>query len=246
MISLFSELAVFSADATARPLIKLQLRLDALKSGTNKYDYKAVTANDTKEYATVVIATEAKPSAIEFHDTITLSPAFNSMFFERHLTYATNDLLHPRQITLDVGRADKKDREMSYERGELKVRGETQKIDLGEGEGILSFNAFLRLAPLLPRDAGHVYTFKRYGEPFLFRIREPKDDEGKWTLRCEGDEKISIGKKSYACVKFRLEMKTFEIQTDLWVSKADNIVVKFADTLPEGADAKSLEAILSD
>ncbi len=103
----------------------------------------------------------------------------------------------------------------------------------------------LRLAPLLPRELGTVYTFQMYAEPFLFRIRKAEGTDDPFTLLCEASEMVTIGKKSHECVRFRLELKSAEVKTDIWVGK-NNLVVKFVDTLPKMAEANFLEATLQE
>jgi len=42
-----------------------------------------------------------------------------------------------------------------------------------------------------------------------------------------------------------LDLKSVEMKTDFWISQ-DGVVVKFVDTLPQGAEANSLEATLQE
>ena len=245
-----------AVEATRKLLNELSLSLTTLqREQTHKYRWATVTkkgaATDSKDYATLVVSTQSKKNGILLHDTITLIPSFGGTVFERKMKCPTNSLLYPEQITLDITGGGKTVREMSYEKGEMKVvvsRGETNSLQVKFDGGILTFNTLLRLAPLLPRDVGNVFTFKTYAEPFLFRIRKAEEKDAVFTITCESLEKITIGKKSYDCVKFTLELKSVRIKTDLWVAQ-NGPVVKFVDHLPKGGSrdqADYLEATIQD
>jgi hypothetical protein len=167
------------------------------------------------------------------------------MVFERSIKYPKDNLLRPDEITLDIISGGKTMREMSYRNGVMKIEGKADLEHPQFDKGILTFNAFLRLLPLLPRDIGNVYTFQMYAEPFLFRIREVKEKNDSFTIACEAVETIKIDKQSYKCVRFRLDMKSAVIRTDVWVDE-NNLVVKFVDTMPGGAKAGTLEATLQE
>jgi hypothetical protein len=111
--------------------------------------------------------------------------------------------------------------------------------------GILTFNALLRLAPMLPRNIGKVYTFQMYAEPFLFRIRKAEEKTEPFTITCEALEMVKIVDKTYKCVRFRVELKSAHARTDVWVDNND-LVVKFADTMPDHVGSYALEATLQE
>jgi hypothetical protein len=253
IVGLLSQAISQSAEPNRKPLKDVPLNLQSLEaSQTHKYKWVTVTQKggkrEAKDYAMLIVSNKLEKSNLVLHDTITLARSYNGTVFKRTLRYPKNKLLHPEQITLDIIGEGKSVREMSYENGEMKILdspGETKTQHWSFEDGILTFNALLRLAPLLPREVGSAYTFKLYAEPFLFRIREAEQKDPVWTLTCVAPETVTIGKKLYECVRFRLDLKSAEVRTDLWVGK-NNLVVKFVDVLPEGADATSLEAILQE
>jgi len=253
IVGLLSPAISKSAEPNGKPLKDVPFNLQRLEGRqTHKYKWVTVTQKgdkrEARDYAVLVISNNWEKGNLLLHDTITLAQSYNGTVFERSLKYPKNNLLHPEQITLDIIGEGKSVREMSYESGEMKILdspGETKTQRWSFDDGILTFNALLRLAPLLPRDAGSAYTFKLYAEPFLFRIREAQQKDPVWTLTCVAPETVTIGKKSYECVRFRLDLKSAEVRTDIWVG-GNNLVVKFVDVLPEGADATFLEAILQE
>jgi hypothetical protein len=216
---------------------------------THKYKWMSLTQKgakrESKDYGVLVIFTKLEKDNLLLHDTITLVPAYNGMVFERRIKYPKDSLLRPDEITLDISASGKTVREMICQNGEMKIEGKAEPEHPRFDKGILTFNAFLRLAPLLPRDIGNVYTFQMYAEPFLFRIREAEEKNDSFTIACEALETVKIGKKSYKCVRFRMDLKSAVIRTDVWVGE-NNLVVKFVDTLPEGAEAEALEATLQE
>jgi hypothetical protein len=252
-VGLLSQAISTSAEPNGKPLKDAALNLQSLDtSQTHKYKWTTVTQKggkrEVKDYAVLVVSNILEKGNLLLDDTITLARSYNGTVFKRRLKYPKNNLLHPEQITLDIIGEGKSVREMNYENGEMKILdspGETRTEHWGFEDGILTFNALLRLAPLLPRDVGSAYTFKLYAEPFLFRIREAEQKDPVWTLTCVAPETVTIDKKSYECVRFRLDLKSAAVRTDIWVGK-NNLVVKFVDVLPEGADATSLEAILQE
>jgi hypothetical protein len=253
VVGLLSSAVSKSAEPNQKPLKDVPFNLRNLEAKeTYKYKWMTVAQKDgkreAKDYAVLVIANDFEKGAFLLHDTITLASAYNGTVFERKLKYPRSNLLHPEQITLDIIGGGKSVREMSYDNGEMKIfdsPGQTNTEHWAFDDGILTFNTLLRLAPLLPRDIGTSYTFKLYAEPFLFRIREAEQTGG-WTLKREAAETIKIGRKSYDCIRFRMDLKSVQVRTDVWVGTKNNLVVKFVDTLPEGADAGTLEAILQE
>src|SRR5258707_3321714 len=185
---------------------------------------------------------------VQFHDTITLGASYNGTIFDRKLLFPEGKLFTPEQIIIDITGGGKTVRQLNYAKGEatfIEFSGETNTERWTFNDGILTFNTLLRVAPLLPREIGAIYTFQAYAEPILFRTHEAEKKDGPFTLACEGSQPVRIGKKSYECVKFRLELKSAEVRTDVWVGN-NNLVVKFVDVLPEGADAKFLVATLQE
>jgi len=248
-----------AVEPTLKSLNELSISLTTLqREQTHKYRWESVTKNGaataSKNYATLVVSTKSEKNGILLHDTITLIPFFGGTVFERKMKCPTNSLLHPEHITLDITGGGKTVREMSYEKGEMKVVDSprnTNSLQVKFDEGILTFNTLLRLAPLLPRDVGKVHTFQTYAEPFLFRIRRAEEKGAKgalFTITCETLEKITIGKKSYDCAKFTLELKSVRIKSDLWVAQ-NGPVVKLVEHLPKGGtrdQADYLEATIQD
>lgn len=241
-----------SAERDGVPLTNVTRNLHSLVS-TQTHRYKWVSLlekngkREAKDYASLVTSTSQEKGHLQLHDTITLGPSFGGMVFERRLKFPTNTLLQPEEITIDVNTPAKKVRQLSFTNGVatfIKFSGTTNTENWAFPEGILSFNALLRLAPLLPRDPGGVYTFRAYAEPFLFRVREAEKKEIPFTLACRGPESLTIGEKVMECVKFSLELKSDAISTDIWVGNG-NLVVKIRDALPPGAGAQFLEATLS-
>ena len=253
VLGLLARATSLPAESTRRPLRDVTLDLRSLESTSScKYNLVTVTQKgakrESKNYGRLAISSKLKDGSLLFHDTITLAASYGGLIFERSLKYPRDNLLHPEEATLDVIHEGKSMREMTYANAEMKIfddSGATNIEHWSFDNGILTFNALLRLAPLLPRESGTVYTFQLYAEPFLFRIREADEKDPSWTLTCEGLESIKVAKKTYECVKFHLELKSAEIRTTIWVGQ-NSLVVKFADMLPAGADADALEGTLEE
>ncbi|PWU21332.1 MAG: hypothetical protein C5B50_02020 [Verrucomicrobia bacterium] len=242
-----------SAESSGKPLKDMPLSLQNLKiSQTNTYKWASVVQKDGKkestDYAVLVVSSTPQGSNLFLHDTITLVRSYGGTVFKRSLKYPKKDLLRPEQISLDIIGEGKSVREMTYENGEMKIfesPGKARTEHLGFEDGVLTFNAMLRVVPLLPRQIGSSYKFKLYAEPFLFRIREATQKDPEWTLTCAAMENVTIGRKTHECVRYRLDLKSVEVRTDIWVGK-NNLVVKFVDYMPGGASAGLLEATLQE
>ena len=229
------------------------MNLGGLKSQQlHKYNWVSVvqkgTNTESKHYAFLVVSSKLANKKLQFHDTITLGASYNGTVFDRKLVYSAGDLFAPEQVTIDITGGNKTVRQLDYEKGKatfIEFSGETSTEQWTFTNGILTFDALLRIAPLLPRQIGSVYTFQVYAEPVLFRTHEAEKKDGPFTITCEGTEKVTVGKKSYKCVRFRMDLKSAKVRTDIWVG-ANNLVVKFVDVLPEGADANYLEATLQE
>lgn len=255
IVGFLSQAILKSAEPSQKSLNDVSFNLKGLQSDqTHKYKWVTVTQNggkrESKDYAVLVLSSKMEKDGLLLHDTITLVPSSENegTVFERRIKYPKNNLLCPKQIALDIVGGGKSVREMSYEKGEMKILDEfgTTNIEHRKFDnGILTFNALLRLAPLLPRDTGKVYTFEMYAEPFLFRIRQLKEKNDSFTIACEAAETVKIGEKSYNCVKFRMELKSAQIRTDVWVGD-NNLVVKFADTSLNATDPYFLDATLQE
>jgi hypothetical protein len=213
------------------------------KGGSHTYTWTAIVLKgESKECGKMVVSTQSEKDDIVLHDTITVVPAFGGMAFDRMMRCPKGDLLRPQQITLDISKGDRTVREMSYENGTATIlddpngRGPARTEQWNFQEGILTFNALLRLAPLLPRNIGGVYTFKQYAEPVLFDIWAVQAG----TITCEGTERLIIGKKFYDCVRYKESFPG--IRSDVWVS--DNIVVRV--TFWHGAEYVHMEANLQE
>jgi hypothetical protein len=242
------------AEPNQKSLNDVPFNLKDLQSEqTRKYKWmfsQSGSEKELKDYAVLVISSKFEKDGLLLHDTITLVPSSENegMVFERSIKYPKDNLLRPEQITLDITGEGKTVREMSYENGEMKILNDLGPTIIQHpkfDDGILTFNALLRLAPLLPRDIGKVYTFRMYAEPFLFRIREMKETNDSFTITCEAPETVKIGEKSYKCVKFRMELKSAQIRTDVWVGD-NNLVVKYADISLNDMDPYCLEATLQE
>jgi len=252
---LLSQVIAKAAETNRTSLYDLSFNLKGLQSEqSHKYKWRSVTQNggkkESKDYAGLIISSKMEKYSLMLHDTITLVPSSENegTVFERRIKYPKNNLFRPEQITLDITGDGKSVREMSYEKGEMKILGEfgtTNVEHLKFDNGILTFNALLRLAPLLPRDIGNIYAFQMYAEPFLFRVHEAEAKNDSFTIACKASETVKIGEKSYKCVKFRMELKSAQIRTDVWVGD-NNLVVKFADTSMDDADPYCLEATLQE
>lgn len=242
-----------SADLIRKPLRDVPLDLKTVQSAeTRKYRWVSITQEgsktETNDYARLVTSTEFDNEKLQLHDTITLTPSHNGMIFDRRISYSNGKLFTPERITLDISGPQNTVRQLSYEKGAATIvefSGSTNTQRWTFDNDVLTFNLLLRLAPLLPKETGRVYTFEKYAEPFLFRLQEAKKKDDPFTLACEASETVMIGKKSHQCVRFRLELKSAEVTTDIWVAK-DNVVVKLRDMLSERADAKFLEATLQE
>ena len=165
-----------SAEPSRKPLKDVPFNLRSLEpKQTHKYKWVTLTQKggkrEARDYAVLVISNNLEKDKLLLHDTITLARAYKGTVFERKLKYPRNNLLHPEQITLDIIGGGKSVREMSYENAEMKIldsTGETNTQHCSFEDCILTFNALLRLAPLLPRDIGSDYTFKLYADLFFF------------------------------------------------------------------------------
>jgi hypothetical protein len=248
---LLSQAPARSAEPAPKSLKEVPLDLKRLESSqTHRYKWVSVVQNGTKreskDYATLVTISKSENGNLKLHDTITLTRANGGMVFDRTLSFPATNLFAPRAVTIDVTGKGQTVRQLDYTNGEarfVEFSGDTNTEQWVFGGGILTFNALLRVAPLLPRDVGDVYTFAAYAEPFLFRTHEPQNKGDTFTIACEAAETVTIDKKSYECVRFRLDLKSAKVRTDLWVAKS-GLVVKFLDTMPEGAEANYLEASL--
>jgi hypothetical protein len=243
----------WSAEPIRNPLKDVKLDLKSLGSEqTRQYKWISVTRKGTKtesnDYATLKLSTKVEKDKVELHDTITLVPAHGRMIFDRKLSYLKSNFFTPEQITLDITGPQNTVRQLSYKSSEAKIvefSGAKTTERWTFDNGILTFNALLRIAPLLPRDLGQAYTFQNYAESFLFRIHEAERNDPPFQLICEARETITIGKKLHPCARFRLDLRSADVRTDFWIGE-NNLVVKFVDTLGEGADMKLLEATLEE
>src|SRR5688572_17937935 len=167
----------------AEPQVALTQIVDGLKARVpqRSHRYKWVSSGEkggkteTRDYGVLVFATSMEKGKLRFHDTITLAASFGGTVFDRRLLYPTNSLLRPEEVILDIETQGQKVRQLTFTNGVatlIEFSGTTNSQKWTFPDGILSFNALLRLAPLLPRDAGTVYTFQAYAEPVLFRVRE--------------------------------------------------------------------------
>jgi hypothetical protein len=203
---------------------------------------------ETKDYGVLVFATSLEEGKLRFHDTITLAASFGGTVFGPKIAVSHKQLAATGRGHPGHRNTGQKARQLTFTNGQatiIEFSGATNKQKWTFPDGILSFNALLRLAPLLPRDAGTVYTFRAYAEPVLFRVREAKAPEV-FSLTCDGSEKVTVEGKALECVRFRLELKSASIRTDVWVGGANNSVVKFRDTMPQGAGASFLDATLQE
>jgi hypothetical protein len=228
------------------------------------YDYRTVRQVDGKtesaEYGILVTSTLLDKGRATFHDTITVgakaaeqagenAPKDFSWVFDRTMDFAPGNLLVPREITIDMtitaNGKTQNIRQYTYKNGKVDFVDESGQDGSGPLDfsgGILSFNALLRLAPLLPQTLGSVYTFKCYAEGFLFRMHTAQNSDPVFTLRCESVETISIAHHRHDCIKFVMELKSAQTKTEIWIDKSSEIVVKFADGIPDSES--SLEATL--
>src|SRR5947209_4079621 len=220
-----SQLFSTAAEGNEKPLKLVPFDLKHLgPERTHKYKWVSVTQKgakrEAKDYGTLVTSTKLTKEKIVLHDTISTVTPDGSLVFERRMEYPTNSLLKPERISLDIKAGDQSTRVASYEKGELtwvSFSGTTNREHVQFDDGIVTLNTLLRLAPLLPREIGNVYTFRMHAEQFLFRIHESKEKDPPFTLTCCGSETVKIGKKSYPCVWFRMDLKPVEIRTDFWV-----------------------------
>jgi hypothetical protein len=254
IVGLLFPVLLISAEPAKTPLKDVILELKGLEDEQiRNYKWMSVIQKDakreSKDYARLIVVSKSANEELHFHDTITLAPSYKGMIFDRRLTFPKADLLAPQGITIDITGGGKTVRQFDYEGGEanfIEFSGATNTTRWSFEGGILTFNMLLRVAPQLPREIGRVYTFRAYAEPFLFRIHEVAEGDTPFTLTCEASEEIRTGRKSYDCVRFSLDLKSAEVRTDIWVCKDNNLVVRFVDVLPEGADASFLEATIQE
>ena len=247
---LLSQTISEAVETKLTPLNDVTFNLSGLKpEQTHKYNWVIVTQKgakrESKDYGVLVISTKMEGDKFLLHDTISVVPAYDGWVFDRRIKYPKDCLLRPDEITLDISAEGKTVREMSYRNGEMKIEGKADTEHPQFDKGILTFNALLRLAPLLPRDIGIGYSFQMYAEAFLFRIRKAKETNDSFTIHCEAQETVKIGEKSYKCVRFRMDLKSAVIRTVMWVAE-NNLVVKFVDIMPDGSEVDSLEATLQE
>jgi hypothetical protein len=228
---------------------------DAPSTRPCTYDYRTVRLVngrlESNEYGTLVTSTLLDRDRTTFHDTITVgakaaeqagekAPKDFSWIFDRTMAFSPDNLLVPRKITIDMtitanGKTQSV-REFTFENGKgdfVDESGQRGSEQLDFSGGILSFNALLRLVPLLPQTVGSVYTFDRYAEGFLFRMHTADNSDPVFTLRCESVETINIDHHRHDCAKFVLELKSAVIRTTIWIDKTSRVVVKFADGIPD-------------
>ena len=252
-VGLLSPALSGAAESHKMPLKEVPLDLRSLESNQlHKYRWVSVIQKGTniqsKDYALLVASSGVVNKKLEFHDTITLGASYKGTIFDRKLVFPEGNLFAPERVSIDVTGGGRTLRQLNYQNGKatfVEFSGATKTEKWRFDDGILTFNTLLRIAPLLPREIGNVYTFQAYAEPILFRTHKAEKKDEPFTLTCEGSENVKVGEKSYDCVRFRLELKLVQVRTDIWVGK-NNLVVKFVDTLPEGADANFLEATLQE
>jgi hypothetical protein len=244
-----------SAEPSLTPLKDVPFNYQVLEvDQTHQYKWVSITQDKgkkvSKDYATLVVSSKLEKDDFLLHDTIALlpSPENEKAVFDRNIKYPRDNLLQPEQITLDIAGDGQSVRQLSYANGEMKFVDDDGTTKIGHPKldhGILTFNALLRLAPFLPRDLGKVYTFQAYAEPFLFRIHQLEESGDSFTITCAAAETVILGKKSYSCVKFRMDLKSVNTRTDVWVGD-NNLVVKFTDTPLDDPAPYLLEATLQE
>lgn len=141
--------------------------------------YDIVTVDETGvvlPYGTMELHTQKEDDTLWMKDTIALNAEYTGMIFARTLSYKQDDLLHPLSVTLDITAASETRREMSYSEGLFSVYGK-EPVEADFSEGILTYNAMLRVVRMLDTTVPHRYTFSMYAEPFLFRVQMPDEDE---------------------------------------------------------------------
>jgi hypothetical protein len=250
--------AMSANEATVQePLSDLAFNLNgAASTRPATYDWRSIShagaTVQSTEYGSMVTSTKLGDDSLVLEDKLVAAPADQpanaKMVFDRTIAFAGHDLWVPKKISIDLSAGGKTVRIFNFENGAASYVAEngdsgTEQLDFSDG--ILTFNALLRLAPLIPRVAGNVYTFKRSDEPFLFAIHTADKNDPIFTIRGVGFETIKIKDKSHDCFKFELEQKSVPNRMDLWVDTTRNVVVKFMMPL-QVPDDYDLEATLTD
>ena len=182
----------------------------------------------TLPYGTMELQTRKEGDMLWMNDTITLKPQYAGMIFARTLSYKENDLLHPLSVTLDISAESKTTREMSYSDGIFSVHGQ-DPVKEDFSEGILTYNAMLRVVRMLGTNKPHRYTFSMYAEPFLFRVHESEENE-KFCLEVVPETDSSLCAMDIThCVLFQVKNH----ETKIYLDK-NRKPVKMTETFQEG------------
>lgn len=234
------------------PLSEVALNVGALtNSSTANFRWNAISGDGanrkSKRYGTIHLSTEVEQGKIRFHDVflITMHPE-ELMTFDRRMTYPITNLFAPETIAIDLTMAGQTIRQLTYTNGaitEVGFSGGTNTYRPKFADGILTFNALLRLAPLLPQEAGKSYTFTAFAEPLLFHPHESKERGAAYTLRFLTNESIKIESKTYECARLRMILPD-DFTADLWLSGGR--VVKFSMLMDKSDAAQRLEATVEE
>jgi hypothetical protein len=134
---------------------------------------------DGKEspYGTMELITEKTDDTIRFKDSICLDQNMtkgNRYDFVRTLTYNIDNMFVPLRITIDLYAGEESNRIVSYEKGVFSEYNQ-EPIETDFSEGILTYNAMLRLVRMIDFKPYQQYLLREYAEPFLFRVHNSKD-----------------------------------------------------------------------
>jgi len=220
-----------SAGSDTMPLVDARMDLSALPA-REALEYNIVAFSESEEpidYGTLVLDTTVEGGVITLMDTMSTSPSlprFAGVTFRRQLRFPTNDLLRPISVTLDVESGTNIVREMSWSNGVMTVYGRGDE-SFAFDQGILTYNAMLRIARCLRVSDPSRFTVEQYAEPILFRVRKAKEP---------GDAVLSIGPHTGVgedepdCV-FRL--LSAKIHTEIWLDE-DSLPATILEHIPGG------------
>jgi len=205
--------AIAQESPRAIKLSSLMLDLGRLESGEQRYTYRAQSpaSNEQAVKGTVVFAMEVKNDTVILRDTMELTVRGNRWSLDLVHHCRKNNYLSPAKIE-STGQGD--DEVATFvaviEDGKATVRvgGQERIIDIPADT--VTFSAFVRLLPLLPREKGIRISFPHWLESSELNLKQD------FVTECLGEEAITRGDQELPCTKYRLTSGQI-MPTEAWV-----------------------------
>ena len=84
--------------------------------------------------------------------------------------------------------------------------------------GTLTLSSLLRITPLLPRDPETAFSVNGFVELFEFEPATPPAGDA-FVIRTAGTQTLNIGRRTYRCTIFLLDLKKAQQNVRLWVDR---------------------------